>query len=100
MPNRETKDKNTEGFGIVFLEANACGKPVIGGKAGGVPSAIKDGYNGFLVNGDDKEDIYNKITILLKDSALRKKISKNGLKWVNSFTYRKLIAKLKEFLKS
>lgn len=39
----------TEGFGIVFLEAAACGKPSIGGDSGGIPDAIKNGVTGWLV---------------------------------------------------
>ena len=39
MPNREMPDGDTEGFGLVFLEANACGRAVIGGRAGGAVEA-------------------------------------------------------------
>ena len=45
MPNRE-EGTNVEGFGIVFLEANACGIPVIGGRSGGTVDAIADGLFG------------------------------------------------------
>ncbi len=51
MPNRATEDGDTEGFGLVFLEAGACGKPVIGGRAGGVPDAITHEVTGLLVEG-------------------------------------------------
>ena len=52
MANREMPDGDTEGFGLVFLEANACGIPVIAGKAGGSVDAVTDGANGLVVNGD------------------------------------------------
>jgi phosphatidylinositol alpha-1,6-mannosyltransferase len=58
MPSRMTGDsRGTEGFGIVYLEANACGKPVIGGNSGGIPDAVVDGETGMLVDPDDVEDI-------------------------------------------
>ncbi len=48
MPSREAVP-DVEGFGIVFLEAGACTKPVIGARAGGVPDAVRDGETGLLV---------------------------------------------------
>ena len=52
MPNRDI-DGDTEGFGIVYLEANACAKPAIAGRAGGTGSAVEDGTNGLRVDGED-----------------------------------------------
>ena len=98
MPNRETEDGNTEGFGISFLEANACGKPVIGGKAGGVLSVIKDGYNGFLVDGKSRDEILNAISKLIKNESLRVSIGQNGTRWAKEFTYDKLVKEIKAFL--
>ncbi len=48
---------DVEGFGIVALEANACGTPVLGAKYCGVEEAIKDGKSGVLVNGDRSKEI-------------------------------------------
>jgi phosphatidylinositol alpha-1,6-mannosyltransferase len=45
----KTEKFNVEGFGIVFLEANACGKPVVGSLSGGIPNAVVDGETGILV---------------------------------------------------
>ncbi len=52
MPNRDING-DTEGFGLVFMEANACAKPVIAGLAGGTGSAVEDGLNGLRVEGED-----------------------------------------------
>ncbi len=57
MPSRELSDGDVEGFGIVFLEAGAWGKPVIGGDFGGVPDAIENGKSGLLVNSKSVEAI-------------------------------------------
>ena len=47
MANRALPDGETEGFGLVFLEANACGLPVIAGRAGGSVDAVTDMVNGL-----------------------------------------------------
>ncbi|HEY5123853.1 MAG TPA: glycosyltransferase family 4 protein [Ignavibacteria bacterium] len=58
LPNRiDEIYYEQEGFGIVFLEANACGLPVIGGNSGGVKDIIKNGFNGYLIEGDNREEI-------------------------------------------
>ncbi|GAB4438966.1 MAG: glycosyltransferase family 4 protein [Rhodocyclaceae bacterium] len=56
MPNREI-DGDNEGFGMVFLEAAACGKPVIAGRDGGTGSAVLDGVTGLRVDGADVDGI-------------------------------------------
>ncbi len=85
MPNREDPGStdSIEGFGIVFLEANACGKPVIGGRSGGVvDGAIEDGINGFLVDPLDTDQLAEKIVCLLTDVDLYKQISENSVQRV------------------
>lgn len=80
MPSRSVEeDGHVEGFGIVFLEANACGKPVIGGRSGGVPEAIIDGKTGFLVDPTDEADIAQKISSIIVDRALAQRLGENGL---------------------
>jgi phosphatidylinositol alpha-1,6-mannosyltransferase len=79
MPNRTTGTGDTEGFGLVFLEAGACGKAVIGGKAGGVPDAIRDGETGFLVDGTSTDAIAGACVKLLDDGELRDRLGANGL---------------------
>ena len=57
MPNRQEEDGDIEGFGMVFLEANAAGKAVIGGKSGGAHEAVADGITGFLVNPENGAEL-------------------------------------------
>jgi len=60
LANRlDEKDNEQEGFGIVFLEANACGLPVIGGNSGGVKDVIEEGVNGFLIDPSLPNEIKN-----------------------------------------
>ena len=78
MPNK-TVDGDLEGFGLVFLEASACGLPVIGGKSGGVVDAIEDGYSGFLIEPGSIVDIVDRLHSLIEDTSSIEKIGGNGL---------------------
>ena len=77
MPNREI-DGDTEGFGMVFLEAAACGKPSIAGNAGGTAAAVEDGVTGYRVQGEDVEQIVGKLRLLLSDDSLRTRMGRSG----------------------
>lgn len=94
MPNREMPDGDTEGFGLVFLEANACGKPVIGGTAGGAVEAVHNEENGLLVDGWSVQDVAEAITRLLMDATLYQRISQRGLEIAQASSSR---AKAEEF---
>lgn len=80
MPNRTMPDGDTEGFGLVFREANACRKPVIGGRAGGVVEAVEDGVSGLLVDGYKPDEIAAAIERILCDPALAQQLSEGGFK--------------------
>ena len=67
MPNREING-DIEGFGIVYLEASAAGKPVIGGRSGGTSDAILDGITGLRVDGTSVAEIAEAVISLLNDS--------------------------------
>jgi glycosyltransferase involved in cell wall biosynthesis len=72
MPSR------TESFGIVFLEAWACGKPVIGARAGAVPDVIRDGVDGLLVEFGDIAGLAEALRKLLDDPALSADMGRRG----------------------
>lgn len=71
MPNRTMPDGDTEGFGLVFLEAAAAGTPSVGGRAGGAVDAIVDGETGLLVDGTDPGAIADAVEGLLLDDDRR-----------------------------
>lgn len=79
MPNRTLPDGDTEGFGLIFLEANACGKAVIGGRAGGATDAVVDGVTGLLVDGDDPASIAAALRRLLGNPDERHAMEQAGL---------------------
>jgi phosphatidyl-myo-inositol dimannoside synthase len=78
MANREMPDGETEGFGLVFLEANACGLPVIAGQAGGSVDAVTDRVNGLVVDGDDTAATAAAIIRMFEDDGLRHSLRIGG----------------------
>jgi phosphatidylinositol alpha-1,6-mannosyltransferase len=82
MPNRELPDGDVEGFGIVYLEANAYGKPVIAGKSGGVLDAVIDGETGILVNSNNVIEIADAIIQLLENKRYGERLGMQGKKRV------------------
>jgi len=67
MPNREVLEStdSIEGFGISFIEANACEKPSIAGKSGGTAAAVVDGVTGYRVDPEDPGELADRIRFLL-----------------------------------
>jgi phosphatidylinositol alpha-1,6-mannosyltransferase len=79
MPSRTIGDQGDfEGFGITYLEANACGRPTIGGRSGGVADAVLDGETGFLVNPESPDEIAEKTLRLLRDPELAARLGRQG----------------------
>jgi phosphatidyl-myo-inositol dimannoside synthase len=83
MPAR-SEPPDVEGFGIVFLEANACGKPVIGARDGGVPDAVMDGETGLLIDPGNATDLSNKLVRILTDPRLANRLGETGRQRVAS----------------
>lgn len=100
MANREIKERgDIEGFGIVFLEANACGKPVIGGRSGGAVEAIVDGETGLLLDSENALEIADNLINLLINPEYAKALGKRGrLRIERKFTGRRSVAILEKFV--
>ena len=95
MPNTE-EEGDVEGFGMVFLEANATGKPVIGGRSGGTSDAVEDGVTGYLVDSGNDSELIERLRQLLTDNDLRSKMGAAGLARVRTeFTWEPRAAKLR-----
>lgn len=77
MANREI-DGDTEGFGMVFLEAAACRKPAIAGAAGGTAAAVVDGVTGLRVDGYRVEAIGNALIQVLGDAGFAERLAEAG----------------------
>ncbi len=99
MPSRDIEG-DFEGFGIVYLEANLCAKPVIAGNSGGVKDAVVDGVSGLLVDPENTEEIAKAINKLKNDQALCDKLGEQGRdRAIRDFSWEKQIASLCNFIK-
>ncbi len=96
MPARLRDSYNdVEGFGIVYVEASACERPVIGGRSGGVDDAIVDGKTGLLVDPLSVEAIAATIERLWRDPGLRASLGTAGRRRATSeLTWRHFAARV------
>jgi D-inositol-3-phosphate glycosyltransferase len=76
-----------ESFGLVALEAMACGTPVIASRVGGLQHTIEDGVNGFLVPSGDHQALAEKLRKLLCDAELRERLATNARRSTRSYTW-------------
>ena len=100
MPSREQQTaKDVEGFGIVFIEASACAKPVIGGRSGGISGAIVDRETGLLADPHDPKDISNVLSQILTDRNLGQQLGQQGRTRVaKNFTWSRIGERLQGIL--
>jgi len=84
----------TEGFGRIFLEIMALGKPIVAPASGAALEIIRDGQTGFLVQGNDPEHYAEKIELLFADKSLREQMGHQGRQHVE--THFALKDKMKE----
>ncbi|MEU9401997.1 glycosyltransferase family 4 protein [Streptomyces sp. NPDC048242] len=90
---------DVEGLGIVYLEASATGLPVVAGDSGGAPDAVLDGETGWVVRGGEPAEAAERITALLADEALRRRMGERGRAWVEEkWRWDLLAERLRELL--
>ncbi len=85
-----TEPDTVEGFGMVYLEAGACGTPVIGAYNTGAEAAISNNFNGFLV-GHEPVDIANAMRKILSNKDLSETLGTNGIKRAREFDWANII---------
>jgi glycosyltransferase involved in cell wall biosynthesis len=82
LPSIVTEKGETEGLGVVLLEAMACGLPVVGSAVGGIPDIIINGETGLLARQKEPDSLAEKITKIFSDASLRRKLVENGYQMV------------------
>ena len=93
MPSRDLYGQPIEGLGLVYLEANLCGLPVVAGNTGGVSDAVVDGETGLLVNPEDPAAIASAVIRLLSDRDLAAQLAAAGrARVIEEFTWERVAA--------
>jgi D-inositol-3-phosphate glycosyltransferase len=94
----------SESFGLVAIEAQACGTPVIAARVGGLPTAVRDGISGVLVDGHEAATWADSIIDVVTNEQLRAKLSAGAIDHASHFgwedTTDKLIAVYNEAVTS
>jgi len=93
MLSENQDDGDVEGFGIAILEANFFGQPAVGARGCGIEDAIKEGVNGYLVDGDNAQEIHVAVMKCLE----RRGDMESGIKdWVKDHDWNQLILRFLE----
>jgi phosphatidylinositol alpha-1,6-mannosyltransferase len=84
LPTGDDGRGGVEGFGLVFTEANAYGKPVVAGRSGGVSDAVIDGETGVLVDPDQPDETAGAILSLMESPERARLLGENGRRRVET----------------
>jgi len=93
LPSITDSQGNTEGLGVVLLEAMACKLPVIASNIGGIPDIVHDGETGILVPEKDSMEISQSIIKLIENEDLRENLTFKGYYMVIEYFSWEKIAK-------
>jgi D-inositol-3-phosphate glycosyltransferase len=83
-----------ESFGMVALEAMACGTPVVASEVGGLAFLIQDGITGYHFPAEDPEALSEKLISLIENDDLRKSMSKNAVEVAKDYGWEKIARRI------
>jgi D-inositol-3-phosphate glycosyltransferase len=85
-----------ESFGMVALEAMACGTPVIASHVGGLAFLVQDGVTGYHVPDEDDDALCGKLTAILGNPVLRQTLGRNAAEYARTYAWGKIVAQIEE----
>ncbi len=89
-----------ESFGMVALEAMACGAPVVASEVGGLAYLVQDGVTGFTVPADDPQALAERLMLILKDRDLRKRLGQQAVEAAQAYAWQNIAQKVFELYQS
>lgn len=89
-----------ESFGMVALEAMACGTPVVASQVGGLAFLVQDGETGFTVPVDDPEALAEKLLLLIRNEALRQEMGKNATDFAKNYDWTRITSRMIDLYQS
>jgi D-inositol-3-phosphate glycosyltransferase len=85
---------------MVALEAMACGTPVIASQVGGLAFLVQDGVTGYHVPDNDDEALCARLTDLLGDESLRRRLGRNAFEYAQNYAWEKIAPQIVDLYKS
>jgi D-inositol-3-phosphate glycosyltransferase len=85
-----------ESFGMVALEAMACGKPVVASQVGGLAYLVQDGVTGYTVPADDPQALADRLALILQDDALCEKLGAQAVAFARGYAWEKITSQMIE----
>lgn len=100
IPSRVLANGRTEGTPVACLEAMAAGRAVIASRVGGLAEAIVDGENGLLFEQGDDRMLKEKLSLVLSDDSLRRKIAENARRSAAAYDWARIASRYSGIIKS
>ena len=89
-----------ESFGLVALEAMACGTPVVASETGGLAFLVRDGETGFHVPTADPDALAEKLRLIIQDDELRAQLGEQAVEYAQSYTWSMVVEQVIDLYRS